>query len=135
MVAYFDRGSFWYGNLLFSFYGLALLAAILFYRQENIYFRALAWIYGAEFMMRHFYFAPHPNYYTLLTMLAAMVFAPAVSRILPRHKLFGLFLIILLFARLGLLFNTVIPLPSNITAISTICWPIMFIKTRSLTII
>ena len=58
-------------------------------------------------MMRHFYFAPHPNYYTLLTMLAAMVFAPAVSRILPRHKLFGLFLIILLFARLGLLFNTV----------------------------
>lgn len=29
MVAYFDRGSFWYGNLLFSFYGLALLAAIL----------------------------------------------------------------------------------------------------------
>lgn len=54
MVAYFDRGSFWYGNLLFSFYGLALLAAILFYRQENIYFRALAWIYGAEFMMRHF---------------------------------------------------------------------------------
>mgnify|MGYP007076784453 FL=1 len=107
MVAYFDRGSFWYGNLLFSFYGLALLAAILFYRQENIYFRALAWIYGAEFMMRHFYFAPHPNYYTLLTMLAAMVFAPAVSRILPRHKLFGLFLIILLFARLGLLFNTV----------------------------
>lgn len=107
MVAYFDRGSFWYGNLLFSFYGLALLAAILFYRQENIYFRALAWIYGAEFMMRHFYFAPHPNYYTLLTMLAAMVFAPAVSRILPRHKLFGLFLIVLLFARLGLLFNTV----------------------------
>ncbi len=107
MVYYFERGSFWYGNLFFSFYGLALLTAVGFYKKENIYFKITALLYLAEFLMRGFYFAPHPNYYTLLTMLAAMLLSVWVKVLMPRHKIICLVLIAGLFFRLHTLLETV----------------------------
>ena len=75
MIYYFERGSFWYPHLWFSVYGIALVTAVLLYKRENEYFKIITLLYTAEFLMRAFYFAPHPNYYTLLTILEAMVLA------------------------------------------------------------
>lgn len=107
MITYFDRGSFWYRNLFLSFYGIALLAALWFFRKGNIYYRITAVLFFAEFLMRGYYFAPHPNYYTLLTMLAALVSAPLISSVFPKHKFITVILVVALFLRLGLLFNKI----------------------------
>lgn len=107
MVAYFARGAFWYGNLFFTFYGAALLAGVCFYRRQNILYKLAFILYAAEFFMRAYYFAPHPNYYTLLTLLAALVCAPAAAWLFPRHKIWTIASIVLLFAHLGFLFNRI----------------------------
>ena len=57
--------------------------------------------------MRAYYFAPHPNYYTLLTMLAALVSAPVLDKMFPRYKILMPVLLILMFIHLGLLFNRI----------------------------
>lgn len=107
MIAYFDRGAFWYGNLFISFYGAALLIGLYLFKQQNIFYKLLFGLYAAEFLMRAYYFAPHPNYYTLLTMLAALVSAPILDKMFPRYKIFMPVLLILMFIHLGLLFNRI----------------------------
>ncbi len=107
MLAYFDRGAFWLGNLFFSYYGLALLFGFYIFRKQNIYFKITFLLFVAELLMRNFYFAPHPNYYTLLVMFTALVFSPFITFVFPKHKIICLILIILAFLNLGLLFNTV----------------------------
>ena len=107
MLAYFDRGAFWLGNLFIGFYGLILIYGGYVFRRQNIYFKIIFILFLAEFLMRNFYFAPHPNYYTLLVMLSALVFAPFSDFVFPKHRIVCLFLIILLFLNLGLSFNTV----------------------------
>ena len=107
MLSYFDRGAFWLGNIFFSFYGLILIFGLYIYRKQNLNFKIIFWLFAAEFLMRNFYFAPHPNYYTLLVMLSALVFAPCASLLFPKYKIISLFLIILTFLHLGLVFNTI----------------------------
>ena len=107
MVYYFARGAFWYPHILFSSYGAALASAIYFYKKENLYFKIIALLFGAEFLMRACYFAPHPNYYTLLTMLTAMILSVYVKRLMPKHKLISLCLVFLMFLNLGQIFNKV----------------------------
>lgn len=107
MVSYFERGAFWYRNFYISIYGLALIAAIYLFNKENFYYKILAVIYVMEFMMRGFYFAPHPNYYTLLTMLAALVLSAAAKRLMPQHKILCILGIVGLFLYLGNIFNRV----------------------------
>ncbi len=107
MVANFERGAFWYRNHYFSFYGAALAAALYLFNKENIYYKILAALYVMEFIMRGFYFAPHPNYYTLLTMLAALVLSAITKIIMPRHKIICIIGVIGLFLYLGNIFNQV----------------------------
>lgn len=105
MVTYFERGAFWYQKYYISIYGLAFIAAIYLFGKENLYFKILAIIYVTEFIMRGFYFAPHPNYYTLLTMLAALVLSAITKQLMPRHKLICIIGVIGLFLYLGSIFN------------------------------
>ncbi len=105
MVSYFERGAFWYRNYYFSLYGGALIAAIYLFNKENMYYKILAAIYVMEFIMRGFYFAPHPNYYTLLTMLAALVLSTITKRIMPGHKIICIVGVFGLFLYLGSIFN------------------------------
>ena len=105
LIHYFDRGSFWYRNFFIGIYGLALVSSIYFYRKENIYFKIIALIYVAEFLMRGFYFAPHPNYYTLLTILCAIILSVYVKEIMPKHKFFCITICFIFFINLGFLFN------------------------------
>lgn len=107
MVSYFERGAFWYKNLHLSFYGLALLISLYLFNKQNIYFKILAATYIMEFIMRGFYFAPHPNYYTLLTMLAALILSATVKLLMPKHKIICILLIIGLFLHLGSIFNQI----------------------------
>lgn len=107
MVSYFERGAFWYPNLFLTVYGGALLAALFLFNKENIYFKILAILYVSEFIMRGFYFAPHPNYYTLLTMLSALVLSALVRQLIPRHKISSIIIVIGMFLYLGTLFNMV----------------------------
>ena len=107
MVYYFERGSFWYRQLWFSIYGIALVAAVAFYKKENEYFKILALIYIAEFLMRAFYFAPHPNYYTLLTALEAMILGIFADKLMPRFKVINILIILALFINLGAIFNRI----------------------------
>ncbi|MCM1323480.1 MAG: glycosyltransferase family 39 protein [Acetobacter sp.] len=107
MVAYFERGAFWYKNLFLSIYGIALIVSFYLVRKENRYFKILAILYWAEFIMRGFYFAPHPNYYTLLTMLAALILSGLNKIIMPQHKVLCLMMLIGLFLYLGNIFNQV----------------------------
>lgn len=106
MISYFERGAFWYRNLFFSIYGVALVAAIYLFNKRNLYFKILAVLYIAEFIMRGFYFAPHPNYYTLLTMLSSLILAALVQELLPKHKLVCIVTVIGMFLYLGTNFNT-----------------------------
>lgn len=105
LIYYFERGSFWYPNLLITAYPLSLMIALYFFNKENFYFKILALLFITEFLMRCFYFAPHPNYYTLLTMLSAMIFSILPSKLMPKHKFLAALIIIALFLNLGRLFN------------------------------
>lgn len=107
LVYYFERGAFWYRDLWFSLYGLALIAAVYFFSHKNIFFKIIAALYVAEFLMRGFYFAPHPNYYTLLVIFSAMVLSVTATPLLEKGKPVLALIILALFLHLGQLFNTV----------------------------
>lgn len=107
LIYYFERGSFWYPHLWFSVYGLALVCAILLYKKQNQYFRIVAILYVAEFLMRAFYFAPHPNYYTLLTILEAMVLSIMAEKLMPKFKIIVILALLAMFINLGGIFNKI----------------------------
>lgn len=107
LVYYFKRGSFWYPRLWFSPYAIALFTAIYFFKKENIFFKITAVIYICEFILRAFYFAPHPNYYTLLTYLAAGILSIYAKILMPKRKILSITIIIILFINLGHLFNKI----------------------------
>lgn len=107
LVYYMGRGSFWIKNLFSGVYGLALISALFFFRRENISFKILTVLYLAEFLMRAFYLAPHPNYYTLLTILSAMVLSVWFKNEAFKHRVLTLILVLALFLHLGSIFNTV----------------------------
>lgn len=106
LIYYFERGSFWYPSVLYTIYPLTLVCAFYFFKKENIYFKIIALIFGAELLMRCFYFSPHPNYYTLLTMLTAIVLSVTTKYLMPRRRLLTAVIIVLMFLNLGRLFNT-----------------------------
>ena len=106
LVYYFERGSFWYGNLFFSIYGLGFIIAFSTLKKKNIYLKIIAIIYIGEFLMRAFYFAPHPNYYVLLTYINALLIATFVNDLEKKYKIIRICLIIGLFLYEGYLFNT-----------------------------
>ncbi len=106
MVSYFERGAFWFKNLFFSFYGVALGISLYLLKKENLYFKILALLYIMEFLMRGFYFAPHPNYYTLLTILGALVLSALMKHLFPCYQKLCIVLIIFMFLYLGNIFNT-----------------------------
>ena len=56
--------------------------------------------------MRAFYFAPHPNYYVLLTYINALLIATFVNDLEKKYKIIRICLIIGLFLYEGYLFNT-----------------------------
>jgi len=105
LVHYFDRGSFWYPSIWFTVYPIALFTVIFFYKKENIYFKIVALLFIAEFLMRGFYFAPHPNYYTLLAMFSAMILSVYGKKLMPKHKFLAILVILLLFLNMGRLFK------------------------------
>lgn len=107
MIYYFERGSFWYRHLWFGVYGLALIVAIIFYMKENIFFKIIALLYVAEFLMRSFYFAPHPNYYTLLTILEAMILGVIAEKYINKSKIIAIIFMFLMFINLGAIFNRI----------------------------
>ena len=108
LVYYFDRGSFWHKNLFYSLYGVGFVACLYLYKKQNLYFRILAIIYIFEFLMRALYFSPHPNYYTLLTFLNALVLSPIAINICNKYKHFAIIFIVSVFIYMGNLLNTVI---------------------------
>lgn len=105
MLYYYERGAFWYKNFCFSIYGLAFVTALLFFKKENIYFKLTAIIFCAEFLMRGFYFAPYTHYYSLVTILEALVLSVYATKIMPKYKLLGAVVLILMFLYLGLQYN------------------------------
>ncbi len=105
MLYYYERGAFWYRNFCFSIYGFAFVTALAFFTKENIYFKLTAIIFGAEFLMRGFYFAPYTHYYSLVTILAAIVLSVYATKIMPKYKTLSAVLLILMFLNLGHLFN------------------------------
>ena len=107
MIDYFERGAFWYHHLWFGLYGLAMIVAIYFFKKENIYFKICALIYGAEFLMRAFYFAPHTHYYSLVTILSAIILSVLVAKVMPKYKTLVILIILAMFLNLGHLFNRV----------------------------
>ncbi len=108
LVYYFDRGSFWYGNLITSTYGGTLLIALYLYRKENLYFKIISLIYIFEFLMRAFYFSPHPNYYTTLVFLNALILSLFITKYLGKYWISNAVVVITLFLYQGLLFNKLI---------------------------
>lgn len=106
VIYYYGRASFWLQSIFFSIYGISFVTAILFFKRENLYFRIISIIYIAEFLMRNFYFAPHPNYYTLLTMLSALILPVWLKHYGNKYKYVGILLCMALFVHLGYLFNT-----------------------------
>ena len=108
LVYYFERGAFWKQNIIFSIYGLGLIAILYAYKKGNIYFRLVSAIYFAEFFMRCFYFAPHPNYYTLLVVLFALVLSFFSNLFFEKNKLMGMLLIICIFINFGSIFNRLV---------------------------
>ncbi|MBR5599347.1 MAG: glycosyltransferase family 39 protein [Alphaproteobacteria bacterium] len=106
LVYYFDRGSFWLSNLVFRIYVLGVIFSIYFFKKENIYFKIIALLFLAEFFMRNFYFSPHPNYYTLFVFLLSLVLSVVTKELLPSHKIISFFVILGLFLKLGISFNT-----------------------------
>lgn len=107
LIYYFERGSFWYSQLWWGIYGIALVAAVILYKKGNEYFRIIALLYVAEFLMRAFYFAPHPNYYTLLTILEAMILGVVMAKITTKSKVLCIILMCLMFIKLGAIFNKI----------------------------
>lgn len=107
LVYYCGRASFWLQSIFFSIYGFTLLTCLLFFKRENIFFRVLSVIFIAEFIMRNFYFSPHPNYYTLITMLSALILPVWLKNYGYKYKCISILFIILSFIYLGYLFNTV----------------------------
>ena len=107
MLSYYERGNFWYPHIFLSLYGLALLVSIYFYKKENIYFKIAAILCVAEFLMRAFYFAPYTHYYSTLTICSAIVLAVLAKKMMPKHKIFSILFILLMFIGLGDAFNRV----------------------------
>ncbi len=107
LVYYFDRGSFWYTHIWLSIYAFAFLTALYFYKKGNLYFKIFSILYICEFLMRALYFAPHPNYYTLLTYLSAAVISVWAEYLMPKRKLLSALFIAGLFLYLGSLFNRI----------------------------
>ncbi|MBR5154112.1 MAG: glycosyltransferase family 39 protein [Alphaproteobacteria bacterium] len=107
LVYYFDRGAFWYPNICKTIYALGLLVGLYFYKRENIYFKIITILYCAEFIMRGFYFAPHPNYYTLLIALYSLIIATILPKTFNTNKLLSIIIILGLFYGLGLVFNRI----------------------------
>ena len=105
MVYYFERGNFWLKSITISIYGLALFASVYYFKNENSYFKIIALLYISEFLMRGFYFSPHPNYYTLLTILSSLVLSISAVNILKKYKICYTILLLALFINLGNLFN------------------------------
>lgn len=107
MLSYYERGNFWYPHIFLSLYGLALFTAIYFYRKENLYFRIMAILCAAEFLMRAFYFAPYTHYYSTLTICSSVVLAILAKKMMPKHKILSLLSVFLMFIGLGNAFNRV----------------------------
>ena len=57
--------------------------------------------------MRGFYFAPHPNYYTLLTMMFGIIVSVVIPDIINKYRWGIILLVIGLFLNLGSIFNTI----------------------------
>ncbi len=108
LVYYFERGAFWKQNLLFSIYGLGIIGILFMYKKSNIFFKIISILYIAEFLMRGFYFAPHPNYYTLLVILFALTISSFSSYFFQKKKILGILLIITIFINFGAILNKVI---------------------------
>lgn len=104
MLYYYERGAFWYRHFCFSIYGLALVTAIYFFKKENIYFKICSLIYIAEFLMRGFYFAPYTHYYSLVTILAAVILSVLTPKVMAKKPL-AIAIIIVMFLNLGQMFN------------------------------
>ena len=107
MLFYFNRGAFWIQNIALSIYGFALLTALIFFKKKNIYFKIAAILFGAEFLMRVFYFSPHPNYYTLLTFLAALILSVWLDVLMPKHKILMISVLVAAVFQLNTLLNTI----------------------------
>ena len=105
LVYYFDRGAFWYPFLYKKFYVIGILVGVYFFKKENIYFKIISLLYIAEFLMRSFYFSPHPNYYTLLVILFSMVMAILPPKGNGKYKYLNIAIVIGLFWSLGFVFN------------------------------
>lgn len=107
VIYYYGRASFWLQSTFFSIYSLAFITSILFFKRENLYFKIISILYIAEFIMRNFYFAPHPNYYTLTTMLSALILPVWLKYYGFKYKPISAIICILMFLHLGQLFNTI----------------------------
>jgi hypothetical protein len=107
MIYYFERGAFWYRYLWLEIYGLALIVSVVLYKRENEYFKIIAILYVAEFLMRAFYFAPHPNYYTLLTILEAMILGVIAEKCINKSRVIAIILMCIMFINLGAIFNRI----------------------------
>ena len=105
MLSYYERGTFWYKNFLFSIYGVAFLTSVLFYKKGNIYLKITSLLFIAEFLMRGFYFSPYTHYYSLVTILSSLMLSVYADKLLPAHKFGGTVLVIALFLNLGHLYN------------------------------
>ena len=108
LVYYFDRGSFWLGNLFASIYGITFFIALYLFRKENLYFKIISILYCSEFLMRTFYFSPHPNYYTTLVFLNALVLSLFLTKHVGKYFISNILIIIVLFLYQGFLFNKII---------------------------
>lgn len=109
LVYYFERGAFWYKNLFLSFYAIAIITGLYLFKKRNINFKIIMILCVAEFLMRAFYFSPHPNYYTTLVYLSALVFSAIfTNENYDKNKTFCILFIFVLFANLGIVFNKII---------------------------
>lgn len=107
LVSYFVRGSFWYSNIFYTIYIISFLSVLYLYRKENLYFKIIAVLFVAEFLMRCLYFAPHTHYYSLLTILSSIVLSLSAEKMLNKCRPIIFLLIIGLFLNLGWLFNQI----------------------------
>ena len=78
------------------------------YKKSNIFFKIISVLYIAEFLMRGFYFAPHPNYYTLLVILFALTISLFSKYLFQKKKILGVLLIIAIFINFGAILNKLI---------------------------
>ena len=108
LVYYFDRGSFWYSNLITSIYGVTFIIALYLFKKENLYFKIISILYCTEFVMRAFYFSPHPNYYTTLVFLNALILSLFITKYLGKYWSANVLIAIILFLYQGFLFNKII---------------------------